>query len=327
MTGGNAKFGSRDQAIRTLGGANDGSLDDLEALDIPLAGGRKVKLVRHRHGHRRLGRAEDPSPASTTSTVVAFGIFRAKGDSDVEVNERVAARDRRSAEEPIPMSPSARSTTRSSYTEGNYDSAMDTLLEGALLSGHRRAALPARHPRHAGRRRRALPLSIIPTFWALDMMGFSLNLVSLLGITLVVGILVDDAIVEIENIVRHIKMGKTPYRGVAGGGRRDRPGRHRHLGDDHGGVRAGLVHGRHRRPVFQAVRPDRRGRRVLLAAGRAPDHADDGGLLPARPRPCRNRSPFLPPPPPISPGVLSLPAWSCAATWRLLQAARCASAG
>ena len=58
----------------------------------------------------------------------------------------------------------------------------------------------------------ALPLSIIPTFWAIDMMGFSLNLVSLLGITLVVGILVDDAIVEIENIVRHIKMGKTPYR-------------------------------------------------------------------------------------------------------------------
>ena len=58
----------------------------------------------------------------------------------------------------------------------------------------------------------ALPLSIIPAFWAIDMMGFSLNLVSLLGITLVVGILVDDAIVEIENIVRHIKMGKTPYR-------------------------------------------------------------------------------------------------------------------
>ena len=58
----------------------------------------------------------------------------------------------------------------------------------------------------------ALPLSIIPAFWAMDLMGFSLNLVSLLAITIVTGILVDDAIVEIENIVRHTHMGKTPYR-------------------------------------------------------------------------------------------------------------------
>ena len=57
----------------------------------------------------------------------------------------------------------------------------------------------------------ALPLSAIPTFWAMALMGFSLNLVSLLGITLVTGILVDDAIVEIENIVRHMRMGKPPY--------------------------------------------------------------------------------------------------------------------
>ena len=58
----------------------------------------------------------------------------------------------------------------------------------------------------------ALPLSIIPAFWALDAAGFSLNLVSLLAITIVTGILVDDAIVEIENIVRHMRMGKSPYR-------------------------------------------------------------------------------------------------------------------
>ncbi len=56
-----------------------------------------------------------------------------------------------------------------------------------------------------------LPLSIIPSFWAMDQLGFSLNIVSLLAITLSTGILVDDAIVEIENIVRHIRMGKSPY--------------------------------------------------------------------------------------------------------------------
>ena len=42
-------------------------------------------------------------------------------------------------------------------------------------------------------------------------MGFSLNFVSLLAITLVTGILVDDAIVEIENIVRHMRMGKSAW--------------------------------------------------------------------------------------------------------------------
>src|SRR5208282_5087100 len=58
----------------------------------------------------------------------------------------------------------------------------------------------------------ALPLSIFPTFWAMEVLGFSLNMVSLLAITLVTGILVDDAIVEIENIVRHMRMGKSAYR-------------------------------------------------------------------------------------------------------------------
>jgi len=56
-----------------------------------------------------------------------------------------------------------------------------------------------------------LPLSILPAFWVMNALGFSLNVVSLLAITLSVGILVDDAIVEIENIVRHIQMGKSPY--------------------------------------------------------------------------------------------------------------------
>ena len=56
-----------------------------------------------------------------------------------------------------------------------------------------------------------LPLSILPAFWVMSVLGFSLNIVSLLAVTLSVGILVDDAIVEIENIVRHIQMGKSPY--------------------------------------------------------------------------------------------------------------------
>src|SRR3546814_17723735 len=57
----------------------------------------------------------------------------------------------------------------------------------------------------------AIPLSAIPTFWFMDLMGFSLNTISLLALSLVAGILVDDAIVEIENIVRHMRMGKRAY--------------------------------------------------------------------------------------------------------------------
>jgi multidrug efflux pump subunit AcrB len=97
------------------------------------------------------------------------------------------------------------------YTVGNYHAAMKTLVEGAALAvlvvlvflRDLRATLIAAI---------TLPLAVIPTFWAMDVMGFSLNLVSLLAITLVTGILVDDAIVEIENIVRHMRMGKSAYR-------------------------------------------------------------------------------------------------------------------
>jgi multidrug efflux pump subunit AcrB len=57
----------------------------------------------------------------------------------------------------------------------------------------------------------AIPLSAIPTFYFMDLMGFSLNTLSLLALGLVAGVLVDDAIVEIENIVRHMRMGKSAY--------------------------------------------------------------------------------------------------------------------
>ena len=57
----------------------------------------------------------------------------------------------------------------------------------------------------------AIPLSAIPAFAFMQWMGFTLNMITLLGLSLVAGVLVDDAIVEIENIVRHIRMGKSGY--------------------------------------------------------------------------------------------------------------------
>src|SRR3989337_3263171 len=57
----------------------------------------------------------------------------------------------------------------------------------------------------------AIPLSAIPAFWFMDLMNINLNFLSLLALSLVAGVLVDDAIVEIENIVRHMRMGKSAY--------------------------------------------------------------------------------------------------------------------
>jgi multidrug efflux pump subunit AcrB len=97
------------------------------------------------------------------------------------------------------------------FTKGNYHAAISTLFEGAILAVIV-VLLFLRDIRATIIAAISLPLSIFPAFWAMDLLGFSLNLVSFLAITLSTGILVDDAIVEIENIVRHMRMGKSPYR-------------------------------------------------------------------------------------------------------------------
>ncbi len=142
--------------------------------------------------------------------VVTFAVFRSKGESELSVADTV----NKKLAELQTQYPDVRLTKVDdavAYTRGNYTSAMETLLEGAALAVLV-VLLFLRNWRATLISAVALPLSAIPTFWAMSVMGFSLNLVSLLGITLVTGILVDDAIVEIENIVRHMRTGKTPYR-------------------------------------------------------------------------------------------------------------------
>src|SRR5262249_53366406 len=95
--------------------------------------------------------------------------------------------------------------------EDNYDGSMGLLYDGAIL-----AVVVVgwflRDGRPAFLSAIALPLPVLPAFLTISLLGFSLNLVSLLALSLTVGILVDDAIVEVENIARHLRMGKTPYR-------------------------------------------------------------------------------------------------------------------
>ncbi|WP_053239902.1 efflux RND transporter permease subunit [Pleomorphomonas koreensis] len=207
LSGGKGEVGGQTQAVRTLAGAR--SLADLAATRLPLGDGRDLRLsdvgkvVDHWAEPKSFARL-DGRPA------VAFAIYRAKGASDATVSKGAGAViDRLAAEYPdVSMKRIDDSTVQ---TYNSFENSMKTLIEGALLAVIV-VLLFLRDIRATIISAIALPLSAIPTFFALDMLGFSLNMVSLLGITLVTGILVDDAIVEIENIVRHIRTGKKPYR-------------------------------------------------------------------------------------------------------------------
>ncbi|GJE58255.1 efflux RND transporter permease subunit [Methylobacterium trifolii] len=207
MAGGRGEVGGLEQSIRTL--AASASLDTLAATSIVVPGNRKVRLDELA---TLADTAEEPRTFARFNgePVVAFAISRSSGASDADVSVGVAKK----IDELHASNPGVRFDlidTSVINTVGNYHSAMLGLLEGSALAvivvllflRDWRATLIAAI---------ALPLSVLPTFWVMSTLGFSLNAVSLLAITLVTGILVDDAIVEIENIVRHMRMGKTPYR-------------------------------------------------------------------------------------------------------------------
>ncbi|UTG97110.1 efflux RND transporter permease subunit [Sinorhizobium meliloti] len=199
--------GSEQQAIRTLGDTRD--VTALAGTMISLPNGRFVRLS-------ELGKVidtyEEPKSFSRFNGQpgVTFAVFRAKGASEVSVAETVGKTlDEIRAKHP---DVSIEMVDDSVYfTYGNYEAAIHTLIEGAVLAVIV-VMLFLRNWRATLISAVALPLSAIPTFWVMELLGFSLNLVSFLAMTLATGILVDDAIVEIENIERHIRMGKSPYR-------------------------------------------------------------------------------------------------------------------
>jgi hydrophobe/amphiphile efflux-1 (HAE1) family protein len=207
LAGGRGQIGGAEQSIRALASAT--TVERLASTSITLPGGRKVRLD-------QIGQVIDSAQERRTfakldgKDVVAFTVVRSKGESDARVAALVAdAVSKLAVANPRVTFEKIDSSV--DFTIGNYESAMHTLIEGAVLAvlvvllflGDLRATIISAI---------ALPLSIFPTFWAMQALGFSLNMVTLLAITLVTGILVDDAIVEIENIVRHMRMGKSAYR-------------------------------------------------------------------------------------------------------------------
>ncbi|WP_280151193.1 efflux RND transporter permease subunit [Piscinibacter sp. XHJ-5] len=203
--GGRGDVSGAEQSVRTI--ATVKSAAELGAVEVPLADGRSVRLdqvatIADSTEERRSVALQDGA------RVVGIEVFRSKGASEVDVMKATrTAVDELNAEHG-----NVRLTQvidNASPVEENFDGSMHLLYEGALLAivvvfwflRDWRATLVATT---------ALPLSVIPAFLGMQYLGFTLNTVTLLSLALVVGILVDDAIVEIENISRHLQMGKTP---------------------------------------------------------------------------------------------------------------------
>ncbi|MCC2866443.1 MAG: efflux RND transporter permease subunit, partial [Candidatus Accumulibacter phosphatis] len=205
-SGGRADIGGIEQSVRTI--ATVQSAEELAALDIVLSDGRRIRLdqvatVSDTVGEPRSAALLDGRP------VVGFEITRSRGAGEVEVAEGV----RRALQKLNAEHPDITMTEAFNFVDPvieNYEGSMMLLIEGAILAVIV-VWLFLRDWRATFVSATALPLSAIPTFAVMYLMGFTFNVVTALSLSLVVGILVDDAIVEIENIMRHLRMGKTPF--------------------------------------------------------------------------------------------------------------------
>jgi len=205
-SGGRADVGQAEQSVRMI--ATVQTAAELARMEIPLSDGRRISL-------EQVARVEDTIAERRSAAflngapVVGFEIVRARGAGEVDVMNGVREQIAK-LKEKHPDIELAEAFNFVDPVVENYEGSMHLMYEGAALAvlvvwlflRNWRATLVSAT---------ALPLSIIPTFAVMYLFDFSVNGVTLLSLSLVVGILVDDAIVEIENIIRHLQMGKTPY--------------------------------------------------------------------------------------------------------------------
>jgi multidrug efflux pump subunit AcrB len=204
--GGRAEIAGSEQNVRVLGNAKDAYA--LGQTQISIGGGRVVRLTDIATVVDQFAEQRSASQLNGAQ-VISFDFQRAKGASDVTVfhaaEKKLAALEKKNPKVKFKLI-----FNNVQYAEMQYHSAMEAMYEGAglavlvvflFLRDWRATAISAL----------AIPLSAIPTFFVMQQLGFTLNQMTLLALSLVAGVLVDDAIVEIENIVRHMRMGKTAY--------------------------------------------------------------------------------------------------------------------
>ncbi len=206
IPGGRVAIGGREQILRVLGAAN--TVDKIRNLTIPASGGRYVRLSDV--ADVGAGAAEPRGFALLNGRpVVGFTVLKTKLASEVSTEDNVDGEIKRLAKQ-YPNVTFKKVLSQVDQTRAAYSATVHTLLEGMLL-----AALVVwaflRDWRATAITAVAMPVSLIPTFTFMAVCGFSLNTVTLLGLTLVIGILVDDAIVEIENIEKRVYVGLRPF--------------------------------------------------------------------------------------------------------------------
>ena len=204
--GGRAEIAGSEQSVRVLGNAQDAY--QLSQTQIALPGGRFVKLADL--GQVKDSNSEQRSIAKMNGRqVVTFMIQRAKGSSEVTAYDN-AWKQLKKLEKENPRVHFNEVFNTVDYTKAQYSSAMEGLIEGAALAVLV-VLLFLRDIRATAISAVAIPLSAIPAFFFMSLMGITMNFMSTMAMGLVAGVLVDDAIVEIENIVRHMRMGKSGY--------------------------------------------------------------------------------------------------------------------
>jgi multidrug efflux pump subunit AcrB len=205
LTGGRAEIGGAEQPLRVMSAAH--TLDQIQAIPITLKNGHPLRLDQIATVRESVTEHSQLALLDGQFTV-GFQVYRGRGFSDLSVGQSV----NQTLEDILTHYPHIKVEKISdtvANTEAHYYASLSMLVEGALLAivivwlflRDWRATLISAS---------ALPLSVIPTFSLLYVMNFSLNAISLLALSMVIGLLVDDAIVEIENIVRHLKLGKSP---------------------------------------------------------------------------------------------------------------------
>ena len=260
------------------------SVEELRDLVVASPGGKQIRVRDVANVVDGPGEARSAASLDGRSAV-ALVIRKQSGANTVEVAERVKA-DLAALSRQLPEGSKLEVVTdNSKFIRGSISAVQHDLIIGAIL-----AVLVVlvflRDWRATIVSAVALPTSVIGTFAVMHALGFTFNTVTMLALTLSIGLLIDDAIVVIENIVRHLEKGERPREAALNGHRPDRARGARGDAVGHRGVHPRRVHEGDGRPLLLPVRRHRRGGGGHLLLRLDDAHADDVGAPPrgARPR-------------------------------------------
>ena len=215
LPGGRSEIGGNEQNVRTLGSAK--TVEDLRNYQIVLPRGGTVFL-------KDLGEIKDSfgdprkSAFLNGKPVVGFSVLRSTGSTLVTVEKGVKSA-LANLEKTLPKDIKLTLIfTRANEIIGSYEGTIEELITGCILTVIT-VGIFLKDWRMTIITGIALPLSIIPTFWVMKSLNYTLNSMTLLALALAIGNLVDDAVCMVENIDRHLQMGKKPLQASLDGSR------------------------------------------------------------------------------------------------------------